>query len=99
MLAHDVTLTWGPDSQTLVVAEDHMQSQDGPYSASLANPTALQKYTPDQAGEVSWRLDSSAFVLQNPDVDATDMTGPYLFTTGEAQGQLLLTNAQDFVWG
>ena len=99
MLAHDVTLTWGPDSQTLVVAEDHMQSQDGPYSASLANPTALQKYTPDQAGEVSWRPDSSAFILQNPDLDATDITGPYLFTTGEAQGQLLLTNAQDFVWG
>src|SRR5262249_14272647 len=70
MLAYDVTLTWGPDSQTLVVAEDRMQSQDGPYSASLADPTALRKYAPDQAGEVSWRPDSSAFVVQNPDVDA-----------------------------
>ncbi|HEX6482027.1 MAG TPA: hypothetical protein VF043_24550 [Ktedonobacteraceae bacterium] len=99
MLTHDLILAWGPDSQTLVSAEYHMQSQDGPYSASLANPAAMQKYSPDQAGEVSWRPDSSAFVLQNPDLAATSTTGPYLFTTGEAQGQLLLTDAQDFVWG
>jgi hypothetical protein len=99
MLVHDLTLAWGPDNQTLVAAEYHMQSQDGPYSASLANPVAVQKYTPDRAGEVSWRPDSSAFALQNPDLDATDSTGPYMFTTGEAQGQLLMTDAQDFVWG
>jgi hypothetical protein len=99
MLTHDLTLAWGPDSQTLVSAEYHMQSQDGPYSASLANPVATQKYSPDQAGDVSWRPDSSEFLLQNPDLAASDTTGLYLFTTGEAQGQLLLTDAQDFVWG
>lgn len=99
MLTSDLTLAWGPDSQTLVSAEYHMQSQNGPYSASLANPVTMQKYSPDQAGDVSWRPDSSAFVLQNPDLAASDTTGPYLFTTGEAQGQLLLTDAQDFVWG
>ena len=99
MLTHDLTLAWGPDSQTLVSAEYHMQSQEGPYSASLANPVATQKYSPDQAGDVSWRPDSSEFLLQNPDLAASDTTGLYLFTTGEAQGQLLLTDAQDFVWG
>jgi hypothetical protein len=99
MLVHDLTLAWGPDNQTLVAAEYHMQSQDGPFSASLANPAAVQKYTPDQAGEVIWRPDSSGFALQNPDIDVTDTTGLYMFTTGEAQGQLLMTDAQDFVWG
>ncbi len=100
MLAQDVTLTWGPDSQTLVAAEYHMQSQDGPYSASLANPMAMQKYTPVQAGEVSWEPDSTSFALQDQvAADAGDSMGPYLFKTGEAQGLLLLKDAQDFVWG
>ncbi|HZU66496.1 MAG TPA: hypothetical protein VFA09_04390 [Ktedonobacteraceae bacterium] len=100
MLTRDDTLSWGPDSQTLVAAEYHMQSQDGPYSASLANPVAMQKYAPAQAGEVSWKPDSSAFALQDQDAaDAGDSIGPYLFETGEAQGQLLMKDAQDFVWG
>ena len=97
MFAQDMTLTWGPDSQTLVAAEYHMQGQDGPYSASLANPVAVQKYAPEQAGEVSWKSDSSAFALQN--LDDVDTPGQYLFTTGQARGQLLLMDAQDFVWG
>jgi hypothetical protein len=100
MLAQDMTLTWGPDSQTLVAAEYHMWGQEGPYSASLANPVAMQQYAPVEAGEVSWRPDSSAFALQDQDAaDAGDSIGPYLFETGEAQGQLLLKDAQDFVWG
>jgi hypothetical protein len=52
------------------------------------------------AGPVAWKPDSSAFALQNTDVtDVTDAGQIYLFTTGESQGQLLLTNSRDFVWG
>ncbi|HEY6542756.1 MAG TPA: hypothetical protein VIZ18_17565 [Ktedonobacteraceae bacterium] len=100
MLAHDLVLTWGPDSQSLVATESHSYSQDGPYSATLANPIGMQTYAPGAAGLVSWKPDSSAFALQS--TDETDVTGAgqiYLFNTGNGQGQLLLTNTRDFVWG
>ena len=100
MLAHDLVLTWGPDSQSLVASEAHLLSQDGPYSATLANPTAMQAYAPGTAGLVAWKIDSSAFALQTTDM--SDVTGAgqiYLFNTGETQGQLLLANTRDFVWG
>lgn len=102
-LAHDLVLTWGPDDQTVVVTQYHMLSPAGPYSATLANPAATQQYTPNLAGQVSWRSDGSAFALQN--IDATDVTAPattpdvYVFVQGNAQGRLLLPDAQDFVWG
>jgi hypothetical protein len=100
MLAHDLVLTWGPDSQSLVATEAHLYSQEGPYSATLANPAGMQTYAPGAAGPVSWKPDSSAFALQSVDVtDVTDAGQIYLFTTGESQGQLLVTNARDFVWG
>lgn len=100
MLAHDLVLTWGPDSQSLVATGLHMYIQNGPYSATLANPAGMQTYAPGAAGPVSWKPDSSAFALQNTDVtDVTDAGQIYLFTTGESQGQLLLTNTRDFVWG
>ncbi|MGH2493757.1 MAG: hypothetical protein ACRDIV_03540 [Ktedonobacteraceae bacterium] len=100
MLAHDLVLTWGPDSQSLVASEAHLLSQDGPYSATLANPTAMQAYAPGAAGLVAWKLDSSAFALQSTDM--SDVTGAgqiYLYNAGAMQGQLLLTNTRDFVWG
>jgi hypothetical protein len=100
MLTHDLSLAWGPDSQVVVATEDHMLSQDGPYSATLADPAAMEQYTPNLAGQVVWRADSKAFVLQNADTTgAADAPGLYMFTTGESHGQLLLTDAQDFVWG
>jgi hypothetical protein len=100
MLTHDLSLTWGPDSQAVVATEDHMLNQDGPFSATLADPAAMQRYVPNLAGQVAWRADSKAFVLQNVDAtDATDATGLYMFTTGDPHGQFLLTDAQDFVWG
>lgn len=100
MLAHDLVLTWGPDSQSLVATEAHVFSQDGPYSATLANPARMQVYAPGAAGLVAWKTDSSAFALQS--TDTSDVTGSgqiYLFTTDDTQGQLLLTNTRDFVWG
>ncbi len=97
VLSRDVVLTWGPDSQTVVVAQYHMLSQNGPYSASLANPDAMQQYTPGLPGQAAWKPDSSAFVLQSLDtIDASDV---YLFVTGSTQGQLLLKDVRDFVWG
>lgn len=100
MLSHDLLLTWAPDSQAVVATEDHMFSQDGPYSATLADPAAMQRYTPNLAGQVAWRTDSSAFVLQNSDTtDVTDAPGLYVFNTGDTQGLLLLTDARDFEWG
>ena len=97
MLSHDVVLTWGPDSQTVVTAQYHMLSQDGPYSATMADPDAMQQYTPALSGQAAWRPDSSAFVLQS--LDTTDASDVYLFVTGNTQGQLLLKDVRDFVWG
>lgn len=97
MLSHDVVLTWGPDSQTVVAAQYHMLGQNGPYSATLANPDAMQQYTPVLSGQAAWRADSSAFVLQS--LDTTDASDVYLFVTGNTQGQLLLKDVRDFVWG
>ncbi|GAC1568347.1 MAG: hypothetical protein NVS3B14_17270 [Ktedonobacteraceae bacterium] len=100
MLAHDLLLTWGPDSQTIVATEAHTLSQEGPYSATLADPAAIQGYTPGAAGLVAWKSDASAFVLQSSDMaDVTDAAQIYLFDMGDARGQLLLTGARDFVWG
>ncbi|HET9999896.1 MAG TPA: hypothetical protein VFQ36_03315 [Ktedonobacteraceae bacterium] len=100
MLAHDLVLTWGPDSQSLVASEAHLLSHDGPYSATLANPAMTQAYAPGAAGLAAWKTDSSAFTLQSTDM--SDVTGAgqiYLFNTGDTQGQLLLTNTRNFVWG
>ena len=100
MLAHDLELSWGPDSQSIVATEAHLLSQDGPYSATLANPAVMQGYAPGAAGLVAWKTDSSAFVLQSSDMaDVTDAAQIYLFNTGDAHGQLLLTEARDFAWG
>jgi len=97
VLSHDLVLAWGPDSQTVVAAQYHMLSQNGPYSATLANPAAMQQYTPGLSGQAAWRPDSSAFVLQS--LDTPDASDIYLFVTGNTQGQLLLKDVRDFVWG
>lgn len=100
LLARDMVLAWGPDSQSLVATEAHLFSQDGPYSATLANPAGLQSYAPGAAGVVAWKSDSSAFALQSSDrSDVTDAGQMYLFNMGSGQGQLLLSNTRDFVWG
>ena len=100
MLAHDLVLTWGPDSQSLVATGAYSYSQDGPYSATLANPAGMQAYAPGAAGVVAWKPDSSAFALQSTDrTDVTDAGQIYLFNTNSGQGQLLLTNTRNFVWG
>jgi len=105
-LNHDLMLTWGPDNQTVVanvaVAAPlaNGTEQSGPYSATLANPEAIQRYVPSVAGQVVWRSDSSVFALENLDaVPATSTATVYLFVPGSPQGQLLLTDAQGFVWG
>lgn len=103
VLSHDLLLTWGPDDQTVVATQLHMLSPAGPYSATLANPAGMQQYTPNLAGIVSWRADSSAFALQNTDaadgtVEATT-ANIYIDVPGDAQGRLLLPDARNFVWG
>jgi hypothetical protein len=100
LLAHDLTLTWGPDSQTVVATEYHTLTQRGPYTASLTNPTATQQYAPNLAGQVVWRSDSSAFALQSTEpVDETGTSNIYVFQAGDKQGRTLLTDAHDFAWG
>lgn len=100
MQARDMVLAWGPDSQALVASESHLYRQEGPYSATLANPAAMQRYVPNAAGAVAWKPDGSAFAMQS--LDATDLAGTgtiYMYTTLQMQGQLLLSNVRDFVWG
>lgn len=99
-LGRDVTLTWGPDSQTVVATAALAAAQDGPYSATLANPTALQQYAPNIAGVVAWRTDSTAFALQTvPDITTAEQPMVYVFLKGDNQGRTLLTDAQNFTWG
>jgi hypothetical protein len=100
MLAHDLELAWGPDSQALVASQAHLLGQDGLYSATLANPAAMQVYTPGAAGPAIWRADGAAFALSSVDAaDVSDAGSMYVFTPGNEEGQLLLMNARDFAWG
>ncbi len=105
-LNHDLMLTWAPDSQTVIanvaVATSLLDGtvQSGLFSATLANPLAIQQYMPGVAGQVVWRANSSAFALENLNAGPTQPTETvYLFVPGSSQGQLLLTNALEFVWG
>jgi hypothetical protein len=103
LFGYDLSLTWGPDSQSVVVTTPDIPGQiasAGPYSATLANPTAVQQYKPVLGGQVAWRSDSSAFALTPPLTPGVTTTPDvYLFNTGDVQGRVLLTNAQNFVWG
>jgi hypothetical protein len=105
LLGHDMTLTWGPDSQTVVAAQYHLLSQYGPYTASLADPAATRQYAPSLAGQAVWRTDSSAFVLQAFETadgtasDSVQTPDVYVFFTGDAHGRMLLADAHDFTWG
>jgi hypothetical protein len=104
-LNHDLMLTWGPDNQTVIanvaVAAPLPDgtAQSVLYSATLANPSAIQQYMP-VAGRVVWRANSSAFALENLEAVPTASAAiVYLFVPGSPQGLLLLTDAQEFVWG
>lgn len=100
VLSQDVALTWGPDSQTVAVTTYHMAAQSGPYTTSLANPTIVQQYAPNLAGQAVWRTDSTAFVLQNTEaLDTTTTPDVYVFLAGNTHGQRLLADARDFTWG
>ena len=100
VLGQDVALVWGPDSQTVVATSNSMSTQRGPYTTSLADPTSVQQYAPNLAGQVTWRTDSTAFVLQSTDVtDTTTTPDVYVFSPGDTHGQILLANAHDFTWG
>jgi hypothetical protein len=100
LLDHDLLLAWGPDSQMVVATTTHIIEYSGPYTASLANPTAMQQYVPNVAGQVSWRPDSSAFALQNMEmIDTTTTPNVYVFLTGDSPGRILLTDARNFTWG
>ncbi len=100
LLDHDLMLEWGPDSQTVVATTAHMIEYSGPYTASLANPSAVQQYAPTVAGQVSWRPDSSAFALQSMEmIDPTTTPDVYVFLTGDSHGRMLLTDARNFTWG
>ncbi len=100
VLSQDVALTWGPDSQTVVATAYHMTTQSGPYTTSLANPASTQQYAPNLAGQVTWRTDSAAFVLQSTEVtDTTTTPNVYVFLPGDTHGRMLLANAHNFTWG
>jgi len=99
-LSQGVALSWGPDSQTVVATAYSMTTQRGPYTTSLANPTSIQQYAPNLAGQVTWRTDSMAFVLQSTEaMDTTTTPDVYVFSPGDTHGRMLLANAHDFTWG
>ena len=100
VLTHDLTLTWGPDNQSVLLSS--WSSQVGPYSTTLLQPVQTQVYPPDTTGHVVWRSDSSAFALfqfqwlsMGPNSDAT----VYMFAQGKPDRRLFLSNAQNFAWG
>lgn len=100
----DLSLTWGPDSQSAVLTAYNPSDQKGPDSATLADPAVTQYYAPNLPGQVTWRADSSAFALNDlvsgkSTTGASGSVGVYMFVPGQVQGQLLLAGAQFFVWG
>ena len=106
VLGHDVQLSWAPDNQTVVLSQSgSTQAEDGLYSASLANPVLTQRYTPALTGPVTWRPDSTAFVLQSgQDTQSASGGGAlpqnvYIFAKGDTHGRLLLADAHDYTWG
>jgi hypothetical protein len=100
MLDHDLDLTWGPDSQSLVAASRNASNEQASlYSASLSNPTAMSRYEPSLAGQVVWRPDSADFALANSNTGEGTTPAVYVFARDTTHGTLLLTDAQIFVWG
>jgi hypothetical protein len=100
LLSHDLSLSWGPDSQAVVATEYHPLLHKGPYVASLSNPTAMQQYGPALSGAVVWRSDGTAFALQQVDMtDTAEVSTVYMFLVGDTRGRTLLTDAHEFAWG
>lgn len=105
VLSHDVQVTWAPDNQTVVLSQSSAQAEDGLYAASLADPVLTQHYMPSLTGQVTWRSDSTAFVLQsgqNTQPEGGNRSQPqnvYIFAKGDTHGLLLVANACDFTWG
>ncbi len=100
VLGHDVILNWGPDSQTVVLSTPHLLTEHGPYSATLANPSATLHYLPNVAGQIVWRPDGKAFALQSGDaLDPMSASNIYVFQTDNTEGFMLLANARNFTWG
>ena len=100
VLTGDVTLTWAPDNQSVLLSS--WSSQVGPYSAILLQPAQTQAYPPDTTGHVVWRPDSSAFALfqfQQYSLGLNNSAQVYMFVPGKSNRQLLLTDAQNFAWG
>lgn len=100
VLSGDVTLTWAPDNQTVLLSS--WSSQIGPYSSTLQQPAQTQAYPPDTTGHVVWRPDSLAFALfqfQQYTLVSSNTAQVFLFVPGKSGRQLLLTNAQNFAWG
>lgn len=100
VLTGDLTLTWGPDNQSVLLSS--WSSQVGPYSATLVQPAQSQAYPPDTIGHVVWRSDGSVFALfqfqwigMGPNSEAT----VYMCTQGKPDRRLFLMNAQNFAWG
>jgi hypothetical protein len=101
IMDHDIDLSWGPDSQSLVAtARNATNAREAVYSASLSNPTAETNYEPGIAGQVTWRPDGADFALTNSNAgEETTASNVYVFAPDTARGTLLLTNAQNFAWG
>jgi hypothetical protein len=100
MLTGDVTLTWAPDNQAVLLSS--WSSRAGPYSATLLQPAQTQAYPPDTSGHVVWRPDSSAFALfqfQQYTLGPNNSSQVYMFVPGKSNRQTLLANAQNFAWG
>ncbi len=100
ILDQDLTLSWGPDSQTVVISTNHLSAVGGLYSATLANPAVVAHYLLNVAGQVAWRADGKAFALQSGDAfDPTSASNLYVFQADSTQGFLLLADARNFSWG
>jgi hypothetical protein len=104
---HDILLAWGPDNQTLALADTQRplgqtKQNLGPYTTFLAlgstQPEAVSAYTPHLGGEIIWRADSALFVLQDSTAtkSGTLLQTTYSYQIGKAQGQVLLNDAHTF---
>ncbi|MBA2680351.1 MAG: hypothetical protein H0U76_18380 [Ktedonobacteraceae bacterium] len=109
-LSHDLTLSWAPDHQTIVVqvptvGKDSAPQQEGTfYSTTVGQPTEVRSYLYKtnfqyQPGRIAWSSDSASFALsvfyETKDNSAANV---YDFVIGNEPGHAMLNGATNFIW-
>ena len=109
VLNQDASLSWSPDSQTVVLKSLGLPSlQIMMYSAALSSPTVMQTYNTKDIASSSdnhmvhmiWQGDGGVFAIcSSQQFHLISGVNVYKFRAGQPNGTLLLANALNFAWG